>query len=138
MPKILTFTSIALLILLMPACSSTGNSDEPGIEQQYIQPIGIEVSPEETAEDGVSMPNSPAESPTTVFDPAGRRGRGGGFVVLDNPVMILAAQATWLEADQIVLGVEQNGEAQAFPIAQMAYHHIANTYIGGEPYLVTY
>lgn len=66
-------------------------------------------------------------------------GAGSGFIVLDNPVMVPAASATWLNPDDVVLGlVTANGTAQAFPIRQMAYHHIANTTIDGKPYLVTY
>lgn len=66
-------------------------------------------------------------------------GPGRGFVVLDDPEMVMASEATWLLPDEIVLGVvHPSGAAQAFPIGQMAYHHIANTTIAGEPYLVTY
>ena len=57
--------------------------------------------------------------------------------VLDNPLMVSADQATWLEADAFVLGLERNEEARAYPVAQMAYHHIANDVIDGEPILVT-
>ena len=34
--------------------------------------------------------------------------------------------------------VAPDGEARAFPVDQMAYHHIANTTLAGEPFLVTY
>ena len=84
-------------------------------------------------------PNDIEPAPTTVYNPAGLNlGAGSGFISLDNPMMVSADQANWLKPDEIVMGVEQNGEAHAFPISQMAYHHIANTVIGGEPYLVTY
>ncbi|MCA9922767.1 MAG: DUF3179 domain-containing protein, partial [Anaerolineales bacterium] len=63
---------------------------------------------------------------------------GGRFVSLDDPVMIPANQATWLQPDDIVIGVVQNDDARAYPIKQAAYHHIINDTIGGEPYLVTY
>ena len=66
-------------------------------------------------------------------------GPGTRFVPLDDPVMIPASQATWLAPDSIVLGVvHPSGEVQAFAADMMAYHHIANTTIAGEPYLVTY
>jgi hypothetical protein len=53
--------------------------------------------------------------------------------------MIPAAEATWLDDGEIVMGlVAKNGETRAFPVRQMAYHHIANLTVGGEPYLVTY
>lgn len=74
------------------------------------------------------------------FDPAGLAvGPGSGFIPLDEPVMIAAADATWLDDDEIVMGlVANNGETLAFPVRQMAYHHIANLTVAGEPYLVTY
>ncbi len=89
--------------------------------------------------DPQSLPPELPLSPGTAFDPQGYNDRAGrGFIVLDDPAMIPAPAATWLQPDEIVLGVEQNGQSQAFPISQMAYHHIANMSIGGEPYLVTY
>ena len=100
-------------------------------------------SPAPTIEDsptpeGVVLPEI-GPAPTTEFDPAGMSGgRGGRFVVLDDPIVIDASQAVWISPDDIVLGVEWNGEARAYPINQMAYHHIANDTVGGEPLLVTY
>jgi hypothetical protein len=53
--------------------------------------------------------------------------------------MVTADEVTWLEHDDIVMGILlDSGEAQAFPISQMTYHHVANTTLAGEPYLVTY
>lgn len=65
-------------------------------------------------------------------------GPGAAFPALDDPPMVAGSDAGWLEADDIVLGLVNAGEAQAFPASQLAYHHIVNTTIGGEPYLVTY
>ena len=39
---------------------------------------------------------------------------------------------------EIVMGVEVNGEAVAYPIRQLAYHHLANTVVGGRPLVATY
>ncbi|MBW8012082.1 MAG: DUF3179 domain-containing protein [Chloroflexi bacterium] len=138
MQKDFAFFSIALIFLLPLACSSPLNSSESDNSEVYEQPNTVAETSAISGETDNSNSDSLDPAPTTAFDPAGRGGRGGGFVVLDNPTMIAAAQATWLDADEIVLGVEQNDEAQAFPISQMAYHHIANTTVGGEPYLVTY
>ena len=49
-----------------------------------------------------------------------------------------AVNATWLDPRDVVLGVVKGDVAVAFPVKQMAYHHIANVEIAGEPYLVTY
>jgi len=65
-------------------------------------------------------------------------GPGSFFESADDPLLVPASVATWLEPDDVVLGVLQDGEAAAFPVDQMAYHHIANTTVAGEPYLVTY
>lgn len=35
-----------------------------------------------------------------------------------------------------VLGIANNGEARAYPLDMMWYHHIANDTVGGEPWLV--
>lgn len=63
---------------------------------------------------------------------------GSWFESADQPDFVEAVAATWLTPQDVVLGVVQGGEAVAFPVDQMSYHHIANTTIGGLPYLVTY
>ena len=119
---------LAAAALVLGACS-TGGSDQA-------------TTAGETAEDGSEIDDSPdGATAADTFDPAGLSAAGGGrsrFVPLDDPEMIPADEATWLEPDDVVLGVVWGGEAQAFPVDQMAYHHIANTTIAGEPYLVTY
>jgi len=73
------------------------------------------------------------------FDEAGLNARSSRFVPLDDPEMVTAAEVTWLEPDDIIMGVlHESGEAQAYPVSQMIYHHVANTSIAGEPYVVTY
>lgn len=60
------------------------------------------------------------------------------FDSADDPNLVPVSQATWLAPNDVVLGVVQGDDAVAFPIQQMAYHHIANVRIAGEPWLVTY
>lgn len=97
-----------------------------------VEPPSPEPSPPQNAQ--VTPP-----APTAAFDPAGfRSGPGSGFVVLDEPRVIPGSQATWLSTDELVLGVVVGEVARAYPISQMAYHHIANDVIDGEPFLVTY
>ena len=83
---------------------------------------------------------SSTESETgAAFDEAGLGlGPGQAFTVLDDPPMVPAWSAVWLKDDDVVLGIVDDGVAHAFPAAQLAYHHIVNTTIAGEPYLVTY
>lgn len=73
------------------------------------------------------------------FDEDGLRlGQGSEFVVLDEPRFVPAAEAVWLRPEEVIIGVSYKGENRAYPIRQMAYHHIANDTIAGDPYLVTY
>ena len=90
------------------------------------------------AESGDTGSSTESET-STVFDEAGLSlGPGQAFTVLDDPPMVPASSAVWLKDDDVVLGIVGDGEAHAFPAAQLAYHHIVNTTIAGEPYLVTY
>ena len=40
--------------------------------------------------------------------------------------------------DKLVLGIERNGQAKAYPIQYMGYHHQVRDTVGGEPVMVTY
>jgi len=143
----LRFLFISLIFVTLACDLSIPMPGGPGGVQLRVAgseepPVATETSvmPDESAastETGLTPEFD--SSPRTEFNAAGlNTGAGQGFIVLDNPAMIPAGQADWLQGDDIVLGAAQNGEAQAFPINQMAYHHIANTIIGGDPYLVTY
>jgi hypothetical protein len=49
-----------------------------------------------------------------------------------------AGDAGFVEESDKVLAVEINGEAVAFPVRQLAYHHIVNSVVGGTPIVATY
>lgn len=49
-----------------------------------------------------------------------------------------AAEASWVEESEPVLAVTLNGEAAAYPVRQVAYHHIVQDVVGGVPVAVTY
>jgi hypothetical protein len=54
-----------------------------------------------------------------------------------------AAYARMSEADfvadrEMVMTVELSGEAVAYPVRQMAYHHVINDVVGGTPVAATY
>jgi hypothetical protein len=38
----------------------------------------------------------------------------------------------------MILAVRLGGEARAYPISQMAYHHVLNDVVAGVPIAVTY
>ena len=43
-----------------------------------------------------------------------------------------------LDAGEMIMTVLIGGEARAYPISEMAYHHIVNDVVGGVPVAVTY
>jgi len=43
-----------------------------------------------------------------------------------------------LAADEMILAVRYGDDARAYPIREMAYHHILNDVVGGVPVAVTY
>jgi hypothetical protein len=49
-----------------------------------------------------------------------------------------AESASKLDKDEMVLSIAFGGDARAYPVSQMAYHHIVNDVIGGVPVAVTY
>ena len=51
---------------------------------------------------------------------------------------LAADKATFVEPDDLVMAVERQGVSTAYPIRQLAYHHIANDVVGGEPIVATY
>jgi hypothetical protein len=49
-----------------------------------------------------------------------------------------AAATSKLADGEMVLTVNYNGQSRAYPIREMAYHHILNDEVGGVPVAVTY
>ena len=49
-----------------------------------------------------------------------------------------ADKATFVQPDDLVMAVARDGAAIAYPIRQLAYHHIANDTLAGEPIVATY
>lgn len=51
---------------------------------------------------------------------------------------MLPAAENKIKAERIVLGIENNGEAKAYPIQFLGYHHQVRDTVGGKPIMVTY
>jgi hypothetical protein len=49
-----------------------------------------------------------------------------------------AQSASKLDPKEMIMAVNLAGDARAYPISQMAYHHILNDVVGGVPIAVTY
>ena len=57
---------------------------------------------------------------------------------LDNPKMISAVDAEYLNADDLVFGVEIGGDARAYPLRIVNWHEMVNDVVGGTPVSLAY
>lgn len=60
------------------------------------------------------------------------------FAPLEGPSFAAASAVDWVGEDETVMAIEAGGEAVAFPVRQLAYHHIVQDVIGKEPIVATY
>lgn len=60
------------------------------------------------------------------------------FKPLTNSAYAASAAATFVESDDMVLAVRVGEDAAAYPVRQLAYHHIVHDTVGGVPLVVTY
>lgn len=58
---------------------------------------------------------------------------------LDNPPTVSVSEAAdTISPNAIVMGVEMNGEARAYPLGMMLRYQLANDTVGGEPIAITF
>lgn len=60
------------------------------------------------------------------------------FAPISTVAYARANEADFINNKDMVMAVELNGEAVAYPVLQMAYHHIVNDVVGGRPITATY
>jgi hypothetical protein len=60
------------------------------------------------------------------------------FNPLPNAGYVRADAATFVADNDLVMAVARNGEAAAYPIRQLAYHHVVMDTVGRVPIVVTY
>lgn len=61
-----------------------------------------------------------------------------GFPTLDPPPLIAAEAATYLEPDELVVGVAIDGDARAYPLRIVDWHETVNDTVGGIPLTVAH
>jgi hypothetical protein len=57
---------------------------------------------------------------------------------LVNPKLISPVEATYLTGDELVFGVEINGDARAYPLRILDWHEMVNDVVGGVPVALAY
>ena len=61
-----------------------------------------------------------------------------GIPALDNPRLIAAGDAAYLNDDDPVFGIEINGDARAYPLRIANWHEMVNDVVGGVPVSLAY
>lgn len=60
------------------------------------------------------------------------------FLAADDPRTVPAPEASFLRDSDEVLGLVVGGQARAYPVTMLSYHHVVNDVIEGIPVAVTY
>jgi hypothetical protein len=64
--------------------------------------------------------------------------RVDGIPALDNPALLPADEADYLDPQDAVFGLYINGEARAYPLRILDWHEMANDVVGGVPVSLAY
>ncbi|MGQ0665108.1 MAG: DUF3179 domain-containing protein [Pseudomonadota bacterium] len=64
--------------------------------------------------------------------------RVDGIPALDNPQLIAAAEAAYLNPDDLVFGVAIGGDVRAYPLRIANWHEMVNDVVGGVPVSLAY
>ena len=98
----------------------------------------VSTAPESDGTDG-GQGDGPATNRAVDFDPDRLiDGVGTQFVPLTAPEFVVAAAADFLDPWDVVIGLSVGDEHRAYPVRQIAYHHIVNDTVGGVPRVITY
>ena len=141
---------IASGVILLSACS-TGNSEEDvpaGLSPTAGSDTNTEVEPSHSPLDASFFAGINPEPKIRAIDYS----IDLGFNYVDaerdriprdaiqpiySPVFV-PADATQLMAEELVLGLEINGDARAYPVGMMRVREMVNDVVGGTPVLVTW
>jgi len=61
-----------------------------------------------------------------------------GIPSIDKPKFVKSSESEFISDDDLVIGIDINGEQRAYPLFIMVWHEIVNDEVGGVPVAVTY
>jgi len=61
-----------------------------------------------------------------------------GIPSIDNPEFTSAEESSWLNDDDLVLGLNYKGTTRVYPLRILNWHEIVNDKVNGENVLITY
>ena len=126
--KVNVFISALMFGLLALGAAACGSSETDDSQRPASGATDVPPSSEPTSTEG----DADAGDASFSFQ------RSSPFVPLDKPEFITPVEATFLDADDRVLGVTIDGDSRAYPLRMMTFHHIVNDSFDGRPILVTF
>ena len=81
---------------------------------------------------------SPSIVPSVASEVGVTYNRRTPYVPLDNPLLLPADAADYLDDDDLILGLEWEGKVHAYPVRMVTFHHIVNDTLAGKPFVITY
>ena len=128
--------ALAGLSSLALACGSAETTDTPAALGEDVSSLAPTA---ERALPSVSeVPRVQPSGDTAAQNVFGGVNRRSPFVPLDNPEFLTAEDASFLGDDNLVMGLYIEGQARAYPVGMVYYHHVVNDTVDGRPILVTY
>ena len=148
-PRIWQYTAVSVVAasLAFAACSGPATISDTPVATPSANPEAAQEPTRTPA--ATTAPPAPTSSPSSsaagsgdasvAFDESKLLITGGSrFVALDDPEVLSASEAGYLSEDALIMGISQNGESRAYPVAMARYHHVINDVVGGQPVAVTY
>lgn len=137
-PKPARWLAVGLAgLVLLAACTGT-------VPETPAGPVGTDSGVAERQPGPTSPPAGLPDSPAPTKDPGPEYDivtllPPDAIPAIDDPQFtdVLGAELEY-EPEELVLGVELNGDARAYPVGVLARHEIVNDTVGGEPIAVTY
>ncbi|MDP6513772.1 MAG: DUF3179 domain-containing (seleno)protein [SAR202 cluster bacterium] len=128
--------ALAGMSSLALACGPSETSATPAALGEPASSSPPTVQPASPSASEVPLTQSSGDA--AARDLSGGANRRSPFVPLDNPEFLTAEDASFLGDDNLIMGLELEGQARAYPIGMVYYHHVVNDMVDGRPMLVTY
>ena len=131
--KVLATFAIAVVAVLNVACDERASEPEVGDLAGVVEPFAIEAYQELRPDPQIRSIDLRID---TGFDEREKLPRDA-ISPIYSPKYVTVAEST-LADDELVMGIDINGESRAMPIGLMRFREMVNDVIGGVPILATW
>ena len=131
--KVLATFAIAVVAVLNVACDERASEPEVGDLAGVVEPFAIEAYQELRPEPQIRSIDLRID---TGFDEREKLPRDA-ISPIYSPKYVTVAEST-LADDELVMGIDINGESRAMPVGLMRFREMVNDVIGGVPILATW